>query len=90
MSTVDTFHRVNGPIEVDCQRAMGMWSADQSVWAIKIAHSVFRRFPRGFSNRDLCIHSKGHEEAEAHHRLTRVKNMPKSSSLGPTRGISTV
>jgi hypothetical protein len=90
MSTVDTFHRVNDPIEVDGQRARGLRFADQSVQAIINALSVFRRFPQGFSNRDLRIPSKGHVEAEAHHRRTRVKYMPKSSSLGATRGISTV
>ena len=47
------------------------------------------------SNRDEtwfeinCCFTKRHLEPGAHHRRTRVKYMPKSSSLGATRGIST-
>ena len=50
------FHRVNGPVEVDGQRASGLRFADVAVQALLSALLVFRLLPRGFSARDLRDH----------------------------------
>ena len=50
------FHRVNGPLEVDGQRASGLRFADVAVQALLSALLVFRLLPRGFSARDLRDH----------------------------------
>ena len=52
----DAFHRVNGPVEVDGQRASGLRFADAAVQALLSALLVFRLLPRGFSARDLRDH----------------------------------
>lgn len=49
----DAFHRLDGPVEVNGQRASGLRFADASVQALLGALLVFRLLPRGFSNRDL-------------------------------------
>jgi hypothetical protein len=49
----DAFRGVNGPVEVDGQRASGLRFADVSVQALFGALLVFRLLARGFSNRDL-------------------------------------
>jgi hypothetical protein len=50
------FHDVNGPVEVDGQRASGLPFADAAVQALLSSLLVFRLLPRGFSNRDLREH----------------------------------
>jgi hypothetical protein len=50
------FHRVNGPVEVDGQRASGLRFADVAVQALLSALLIFRLLPRGFSARDLRDH----------------------------------
>jgi hypothetical protein len=52
----DAFKGVNGPVEVDGQRASGLRFADVAVQALLSALLVFRLLPRGFSNRDLREH----------------------------------
>jgi hypothetical protein len=52
----DAFKRVNGPVEVDGQRASGLRFADVAVQALLSSLLVFRLLPRGFSNRDLRDH----------------------------------
>ena len=52
----DAFKVVNGPVEVDGQRASGLRFADVAVQALLGALLVFRLLPRGFSNRDLRDH----------------------------------
>jgi hypothetical protein len=52
----DAFKGVNGPVEVDGQRASGLRFADVAVQALLSALLVFRLLPRGFSNRDLRDH----------------------------------
>src|SRR5215831_16115414 len=52
----DAFHRVNGPVEVDGQRASGLRFADVAVQALLSALLIFRLLPRGFSARDLRDH----------------------------------
>ncbi len=52
----EAFHRVNGPVEVDGQRASGLRLADVAVQALLGALLVFRLLPRGFSGRDLRDH----------------------------------
>src|SRR4051794_3290123 len=47
------FRGVNGPVEVDGQRASALHFADVSVQALFSALLVFRLLARGFSNRDL-------------------------------------
>src|SRR5262249_7546248 len=47
------FHRVNGPLEVDGQRASGLRFADVAVQALLTALLVFRLLPGVFSARDL-------------------------------------
>src|SRR3954466_8696841 len=49
----DAFRGVNGPVEVDGQRASGVRFADVSVQALFSALLVFRLLARGFSNLDL-------------------------------------
>src|SRR4051812_43045590 len=49
----DASRGVNGPIEVEGQRASGLRFADASVQALFSALLVFRLLARGFSNRDL-------------------------------------
>src|SRR3954452_6070895 len=49
----DAFRGVNGPVEVDGQRASALRFADVSVQALFSALLVFRLLARGFSNRDL-------------------------------------
>jgi hypothetical protein len=50
------FHRVNGPVAVDGQRAGGLRSADGAVPALLSALLVVRLLPRGVSARDLRDH----------------------------------
>src|SRR5262249_5777832 len=50
------FHRVNGRVEVDGQRASGLRFADVAVQALLSALLIFRLLPRGFSARDLRDH----------------------------------
>jgi hypothetical protein len=50
------FKGVNGPVEVDGQRASGLPFADVAVQALLSSLLVFRLLPRGFSNRDLRDH----------------------------------
>jgi hypothetical protein len=50
------FKGVNGPVEVDGQRASGLPFADAAVQALLSSLLVFRLLPRGFSNRDLRDH----------------------------------
>ena len=52
----DAFKGVNGPVEVDGQRASGLRFADVAVQALLSSLLVFRLLPRGFSNRDLRDH----------------------------------
>ena len=52
----DAFKQVNGPVEVDGQRASGLRFADVAVQALLSSLLVFRLLPRGFSNRDLRDH----------------------------------
>ena len=52
----DAFRRVNGPVEVEGQRASAMRFADVAVQALLSALLVFRLPPRGFSNRELRDH----------------------------------
>ena len=52
----DAFKGVNGPVEVDGQRASGLRFADVAVQALLSSLLVFRLLPRGFSNRDLREH----------------------------------
>ena len=52
----DAFKGVNGPVEVDGQRASGLPFADVAVQALLSSLLVFRLLPRGFSNRDLRDH----------------------------------
>ena len=52
----DAFKRVNGPVELDGQRASGLRFADVAVQALLSSLLVFRLLPRGFSNRDLRDH----------------------------------
>jgi hypothetical protein len=52
----DAFQGVNGPVEVDGQRASALRFADLAVQALFGALLVFRLLPRGFSNRDLRNH----------------------------------
>jgi hypothetical protein len=52
----DAFKEVNGPVEVDGQRASGLRFADVAVQALLSSLLVFRLLPRGFSNRDLRDH----------------------------------
>jgi hypothetical protein len=52
----DAFRRVNGPIEMNGQRASGLRFADAAVQALLSAMLVFRLLPRGFSARDLRDH----------------------------------
>ena len=52
----DAFNDVNGPVEVDGQRASGLPFADVAVQALLSSLLVFRLLPRGFSNRDLRDH----------------------------------
>jgi hypothetical protein len=52
----DAFKGINGPVEVDGQRASGLHFADVAVQALLSALLVFRLLPRGFSNRDLRNH----------------------------------
>jgi hypothetical protein len=52
----DAFQDVNGPVEVDGQRASALRFADPVVQALFTALLVFRLLPRGFSNRDLRNH----------------------------------
>jgi hypothetical protein len=52
----DAFKRVNGPVEVDGQRASGLRFAEVAVQALLSSLLVFRLLPRGFSNRDLRDH----------------------------------
>src|SRR3954449_5244598 len=49
----DACRGVNGPVDVDGQRASGLRFADVSVQALFSALLVFRLLARGFSNRDL-------------------------------------
>jgi hypothetical protein len=50
------FKGVNGPVQVDGQRASGLPFADVAVQALLSSLLVFRLLPRGFSNRDLRDH----------------------------------
>jgi hypothetical protein len=50
------FKGINGPVEVDGQRASGLPFADVAVQALLSSLLVFRLLPRGFSNRDLRDH----------------------------------
>jgi hypothetical protein len=52
----DAFQGINGPVEVDGQRASALRFADRVVQALFTALLVFRLLPRGFSNRDLRNH----------------------------------
>jgi len=52
----DAFQGVNGPVEVDGQRASALRFANLVVQALFSALLVFRLLPRGFSNRDLRNH----------------------------------
>jgi hypothetical protein len=52
----EAFQRVNGPVEVDGQRASALRFADPVVQALFSALVVFRLLLRGFSNRDLRNH----------------------------------
>jgi hypothetical protein len=52
----DAFRRVNGPVEVDGQRASGLRFADATVQALLSALVVFRLLPHGLSSRDLRDH----------------------------------
>ena len=52
----DAFQRVNGPVEVDGQRASALRFADRIVQVLFSALLVFRLLARGFSNRDLRHH----------------------------------
>ena len=52
----DAFKGINGPVEVDGQRASGLRFADVAVQALLSSLLVFRLLPRGFSNRDLRDH----------------------------------
>jgi hypothetical protein len=52
----DAFQGINGPVEVDGQRASALRFADRVVQALFSALLVFRLLPRGFSNRDLRNH----------------------------------
>ncbi len=52
----DAFRRVDGPVEVDGQRASGLRFADATVQALLSALVVFRLLPRGFSGRELRDH----------------------------------
>jgi hypothetical protein len=52
----DAFQGVNGPVEVDGQRASALRFADLVVQALFGALLMFRLLPRGFSNRDLRNH----------------------------------
>jgi hypothetical protein len=52
----DAFKGVNGPVQVDGQRASGLRFADVAVQALLSSLLVFRLLPRGFSNRDLRDH----------------------------------
>jgi len=52
----DAFQGVNGPVEVDGQRASALRFADHIVHALFGALLAFRLLPRGFSNRDLRNH----------------------------------
>lgn len=50
------FRKVNGPVEVDGQRASALRFGDLVVQILFGALLVFRLLPRGFSNRDLRNH----------------------------------
>jgi hypothetical protein len=52
----DAFKGVNGPVEIDGQRASGLRFADVAVQSLLSSLLVFRLLPRGFSNRDLRDH----------------------------------
>jgi hypothetical protein len=52
----DAFQGVNGPVEVDGQRASALRFADLIAQVLFSALLVFRLLPRGFSNRDLRNH----------------------------------
>jgi hypothetical protein len=52
----DAFQGVNGPVEVDGQRASALRFADLVVQVLFSALLMFRLLPRGFSNRDLRNH----------------------------------
>jgi hypothetical protein len=53
----DAFHEVNGPVELDGQRARGLRFADTAVQALFSALLVFQFLPRGSCNSDLRNHS---------------------------------
>jgi hypothetical protein len=50
------FHNVNGPVEVDGQRAGGLPFANAAVQTLLRSLLVFRLLPRGFFDRDLREH----------------------------------
>jgi hypothetical protein len=52
----EAFQKVNGPVEVDGQRASALRFGDLVVQVLFSALLVFRLLPRGFSNRDLRNH----------------------------------
>lgn len=52
----DAFRQVNEPVVVNGQRASALPFAEPAVQALFAALLVFRRLPRGFSNRDLRDH----------------------------------
>jgi hypothetical protein len=52
----DAFKGVNGPVEIDGQRASGLRFADVAVQSLLSSLLVFRLLPRGFSNHDLRDH----------------------------------